>query len=222
MSRLFFLMAWSLCLLASCAAPKDFSAQSQPLPANSAKVWVLSNGFHTSVALRAQDCPAAVQAMDRKARYFLIGWGGRDFYMGLVHYPWDYVRTVLFPTRSTLHVVPVRTGFVQEFPRAEIIEFDVTTSGLERLRGRLSADFKHDAQDHLIVDGPGRLPLSRFYSGTETYFIPKTCNMWAAVHLKLAGVPITSCVAVSAGNLCWQGARQGRVLSTWKFPRQTL
>jgi hypothetical protein len=216
------LMVVPLWFVAGCAAPRNFSAPSEAPRANSGKVWLLSNGFHSSIALRSKDCPAAIQAIDRRARYFVIGWGGRDFYMGLLYNPWDYVRTVLFPMPSTLHVLPVRTGLLPEFPRAEIIEFDVKPSGLEALRGRLSADFRHDAQDHLVVDGPGRLPLSRFYSGTETYFLPKTCNVWAASHLKLAGVPMSPGAAVSAGNVCWQGGRQGRVLSVWRFPRQVL
>lgn len=222
MSRLFALMVLSVWLMAGCAAPRNFSAQTVNRSPHAPKVWVVSNGFHTSVALRAQDCPAAVQAVDRKARYFVIGWGGRDFYQGLVRYPWDYARTVLLPTPSTLHVIPIHTDLLRECPRAAIIEFDVTPSGLEALRDRLSMDFKRDAEDHLIIDGRGRLPLSHFYKGTETYFIPKTCNVWTAARLKLAGVPMTAGAAISADILCWQAARQGRVLTTWQIPREVL
>lgn len=222
MSRVFVFLAFPLLFLCSCAAPKNFSLHATASSAHVPKIWLVSNGFHTSIALRAQDVPAEVRQMDPQAHYFVIGWGGRDFYMGRLHYVWDYAASIILPAKSTLHLIPVRTTLVRECPRAQIVEFEVDAFGLKRLRDRLTGDFKYDAAGHFITDGPGRLPNSRFVSGSETYFLPKTCNMWAASHLKTAGVPLTVCVAIDAGNLCWQGRRQGRLVLPGRHPQEVL
>ncbi len=222
MSRLLVLLVVPLWLFGGCAAPKEFPAHPRLTPPNTARVWTVSNGFHTSIAVRAKDAPADIRALDPQARYFVIGWGARDFYMGNLRYPWEYLRTVFLPEPSTVHLMPIRTNLLEECPNAEIVEFEVKPSGLRQLRDRLEADFHRDDHGQFVVFGPGRLPLSRFYQGTETYFLPKTCNMWVASRLKTAGVPMTVGVAVSAGNLSWQSHRQGRVLSTLKRPREVL
>ena len=76
-------------------------------------VWLVSNRFHTSIAVEADDAPPQVQRLDLKARYFVIGWGGRDLYMMHTVKPWQWVTSLILPTASALHVIPVRSSFLQ-------------------------------------------------------------------------------------------------------------
>jgi uncharacterized protein (TIGR02117 family) len=178
-------------------------------------VWLVSNGWHTSVALRRQDATKELQAFAPSAKYLVIGWGGADFYMWRqMNSPIRRIRAMFLPTASALHVIPVQTSLLSECPNSEIIEFDVTEQGLEHLRKRLTASFKRDPKGKPQVAGPGKVPLSKFFDGTETYYLPKTCNMWAASQLHAAGVPIRVSAAIVADNLCWQGRKRGKVLAT--------
>lgn len=179
-----------------------------------AKVWLVSNGWHTSIAVRTADATPELRAFAPDSRYLIIGWGGADFYMWRkMHQPLRMLKAIFLPTSSALHVIPVKTSLVANSPNSEIIEFDVTEQGLERLRKRLTAAFKRDPDGKPTIAGPGRLPTSRFFDGTETYYFPKTCNWWAASQLRVTGVPILVSAAIVADNLCWQGRKHGKLLS---------
>jgi len=192
----------------------------QKAPAN---VWLVSNGWHTSVAIRTKDATKELQAFAPKSQYLVIGWGGADFYM------WRQMdsflrrlRATFLPTASALHVIPANTSLVQAFPNSEIIEFEVTEQGLQRLRKSLARSFKRDPKGQPLVIGPGKLPTSRFFGGEETYYLPKTCNMWAASKLHTAGVPIRVSAAIVADNLIWQGRKKGRLLAVKKATQDPL
>ena len=179
-----------------------------------AKIWLVSNGWHTSVAIRTADATPELRTFARGSKYLIIGWGGADFYMWRnMHQPLRMMSAIFLPTSSALHVIPVKTSLVENSPNSEIIEFDVTEQGLERLRKRLKAAFKRDPNGKPTVAGQGRLPTSTFFDGTETYFFPKTCNLWAASQLRVSGVPIVVSAAIVADNLCWQGRKHGKLLS---------
>lgn len=188
-----------------------------------AKVWLVSNGWHTSVAIRTKDATKELQAFAPKSQYLVIGWGGADFYM------WRQMdsfvrrlRATFLPTASALHVIPADTSLVQAFPNSEIIEFEVTEQGLQRLRKSLDRSFKRDPKGQPLVIGPGKVPTSLFFGGEETYYLPKTCNMWAASKLRTAGVPIRVSAAIVADNLIWQGRKKGRLLAVKKATQDPL
>jgi uncharacterized protein (TIGR02117 family) len=226
MSRIFVLLCVSLALLAGCTVPKR-----PPSPralarakarAKTEQIWLVSNGFHTSIALRAKDAPSELRAFNDGAHFFVIGWGGRDVYMGRKLWPWQYVTSVFLPTPSALHVIPIRTSLVKECPNSEIIEFDVSPAGLAKVRKRISAAFRRDPFGQPDVEGPGKVPHSRFFSGSEIYFFPKTCNLWAAASLHTAGVRLRVSSAIVADNLLWQGRKLGRVLAYKRLPEDPL
>ena len=186
------------------------------------KVWIVSNGWHTSVALRAKDTPAEFRRLDDKARFFVVGWGGRDVYMWRNFMPWQAVTSVFLPTASAMHVIPVRTTLQMEYAHSEIVEFDTTADGIARLQARISKAVEREADGQPREAGPGKFPKSRFYCGSETYFFPKTCNTWAAGCLETAGVRIRATAAIAADNIIWQAHHQGRTLATRSDPPDAL
>jgi uncharacterized protein (TIGR02117 family) len=190
--------------------------------ARTERVWLVSNRFHTSIAVRAKDAPLAIRAQHPHAAYFVIGWGGKNLYMLRHVRPWEWVTTILFPTSSALHVIPIHTSLAKEAPNSDIIEFKTTRRGRNRLLTRLRRSFARDGKGKPQVAGEGKLPTSRFYEGSETYYLPKTCNLWAAASLKIAGVPIYLCPAIMADNLLRQGWKHGRILSVYRAPGDKL
>ena len=213
--------AIALCAGGCTSAPLRPLSEKERL-ARTERVWLVSNRFHTSVAISAKDAPESVRQIDVKARYFVIGWGGRDLYMMHKVRPWQWITSLVLPTASALHVIPARTPLPQAFPNSEIIEFQITARGRERVKRHLVRSFAHDKKGKVLVAGPGKIPISRFYSGTETYYLPKTCNVWAANFLKMADVPIYVMPAWSADNLLWQGHKHGKVICCFRHPADSL
>ena len=207
--------------LGACAHPRRASFSAVGSIATE-RVWMVSNGWHTSIALRAKDTPPELRALDAKARFFVIGWGGRDVYMWRDFHAWQAVTSVFLPTASAMHVIPVRSTLLLECAHSDIVEFDTTRDGIARLQERLRGAVVRDAAGTPAVAGLGKFPLSRFFSGSETYFFPKTCNTWAAGCLQTAGVPIRETAAIAADNLIWQSHHQGRTLATRSDPPDAL
>jgi Protein of unknown function (DUF2459) len=205
--------------MSGCACPRLSVERSEP---RNDKVWLVSNGFHTSIAVRAADAPAPAQALDGRAKFFIIGWGGRDIYMLRDVRPWQWFTSVALPTPSALHVIPVRSSLVAECPHSEIIEFDVTGQGMAKLRRRLDSAFARMPNGEPLVCGPGKIPASRFMGGTETYFLPKNCTQWAAASLRSAGVPVSVFGALMADQLIGRSREHGRTLATYRKPADPL
>ncbi|HEX8312735.1 MAG TPA: DUF2459 domain-containing protein [Chthoniobacteraceae bacterium] len=181
-------------------------------------VWVVSNGFHTSLGFRARDVPQlAVLTPDRHADYVLIGWGDADFY----RYPataWLLIKAVCWPTPGALHVVPVRGPLTGTLRNSDIIRLDVTPAGFAKMRGRLVKHLAMDERNAAVSLGNGYVETSRFYLSRESFYFPKMCNMWVAQTLRIGGVRVIPGMAISAQCLQWQIGPQGRRLNTRRRP----
>lgn len=193
-----------------------------PVDTKHEKIWMVSNGFHTSVAIQARHAEPLLRQRYPKAKFLVIGWGGRSMYMASKLRPWHVLNALLLPSSAALHVIPVEKDLTLEMTRSEIIEFKITSTGLSRLQDRLRKAFSRDSNDDLICCGPGKTPVSHFYKGTEIYIFPKTCNLWAAQGLQTAGVPITACAAIVADNIIWQGRKHGTVRRYYHRPLEAL
>jgi hypothetical protein len=89
-------------------------------------VWVVSNGFHTSLAVRVRDLPFAREIVgDRRADAVLIGWGAEDYYRGKVK-PWTFCKALCGASPSLLHVVPVRGPVADRFQHSDVVQLNLT------------------------------------------------------------------------------------------------
>jgi uncharacterized protein (TIGR02117 family) len=209
------------CSLFGCATV-DKHGHTPPPSTRKEKIWLVSNGFHTSVAIQAKHAEPQLRQRYPKARFFVLGWGGRSMYMAPKLRPWHVLNAILLPSSAALHVIPVERDLTLEMTRSEIIEFEICSDGLKRLQARLTKAFSRDGNGDLIYCGPGKLPASHFYRGSEIYIFPKTCNLWAAQGLQTAGVPITACTAIVADNIIWQGRKHGVIRRYYHRPLEAL
>ena len=174
-----------------------------------APVWVVSNGFHTSLALRAADLPLAKEVFGSgQADVVLLGWGARDIYRGYNN-PWTVCEAV-FGGPSLLHVIPIRGTVRSRFLHSDIVRFDLPCDRVRALARELERAFARDELGRLEPQGRGYYAESRFYRGRERFYFPKVCNTWVASKLQRSGVPLCVPASLLAPVLIRQAARAGK------------
>ena len=172
-------------------------------------VWLVGNGFHTSLAFRVRDFPAsAAWSGDRDADHLLIGWGAADFYRGRTDL-WTICRSIGWPTPSALHVVPVRGAVARRFLHSDVIRLQLPSENARRFFAALDASFARDKDGRRRLLGPGYFLRSRFYAGREHFCFFKMCNVWFAQKLRRSGVPINPLTSITAAELARQVAKVG-------------
>lgn len=181
-------------------------------------VWLLSNGLHTSLAVRARDVPFRQEiAGPSRADTLLIGWGAADFYRGNVTLC-TVLRATLTPSPSVLHIVPVRGPLARRFAHSDIIELTLTPAQFRTLLAQLDAAFARDDAGRRDFISPGYFENSRFFRGSERFYFPKMCNLWVAQRLHRSGLPICVPGAVAASELIWQAERIGKRRQSLRLP----
>ncbi len=190
--------------LAACA-----SAPSHPPPPPQAgdctTLGVWSNGYHTSLAIRAEDIPAEhpVRVLYPEAAYFLIGWGERNYFMdpdpGII----DAVAAVLPPSRSALQVMAHSAPLEDTLWRPqEMITVAVSEEGMAALVDAIADSLENDADGMPLALGEGRLPeKSMFLAARPKFHLFYMCNQWTAERLSEAGVRLKPAFIFTAGSL---------------------
>jgi uncharacterized protein (TIGR02117 family) len=155
-------------------------------------VFVVPQGGHTGLAVRAADIPALLVPEKRdfpRAEWLEFGWGDRDFYMAPSPGPWLSFKAAFLPTPGVVHVAGVQGELRVYFPGAEIIEIPLSRSALEGLLRYVHRAFERNG-------GPAA-PLGRgFYPGRDTFHLLRTCNVWTAGALRAAGLPVRDALTV--------------------------
>ena len=181
-------------------------------------VWLISNGFHTSLAFRARDVPQLTALTpQRRADYVLLGWGEADFYRYPAT-PWLLIKAVFWPTPGALHVVAVKGPLTGTVGNSDIIRLDVKPAGFARMRARVVDHFALDQGRKAVSLGKGYTEKGRFYLSRESFYFPKMCNMWVAQTLEVGGVRVLPSLAISAQCLQWQIGPQGHRMNTRRRP----
>ncbi|MDA8093899.1 MAG: DUF2459 domain-containing protein [Betaproteobacteria bacterium] len=160
----------------------------------SAAVAVADEGWHTGLIVRPQSLARVLPKLRHwfpHARYLLIGWGNRRFYMapnpGL-----GAALAALAPSRSILLVQGLR-HFPDRSPAlygARIRWLCLPRRGMHRLAEDLSGYFIRGPAEDLVPVGPGASTNSEFFASTGTYDVLHTCNTWVAAALRAGGLPV--------------------------------
>ncbi len=174
-------------------------------------VWLLSNGFHAALAFRLADAEPWLRALvhDRAARWVLVGWGEREFFMAKPPTVRMAVRAVFLPNESALHVMPLRESPERALLHSDVVRFRFTAAEHRRLDAFLAGEFAHDARGRAVWLGRGFIATSSFYRGSGSFYFPKMCNLWTAQALRRAGVPLLLPGTLWAGGLVWQAEGSG-------------
>ena len=185
--------------------------------ARSVEIYVVSNGYHTGVALpraalaefaSGRGYPALIAVAQRFNQFpwLEIGWGDEEFYrqvptVGHLTLP-IALRALLRPGNpSVLHVAGVGTDPVRAFPSAALVAIPLSMTGFDQLLARLDATFVPPQGDALADLGRGLYGPSLFYRAVGTFNIFHVCNHWIADLLDAAGLPTSRLPATFASGL---------------------
>lgn len=188
--------------LAACAwSPVEPYAGQAP---RSQTLYVIASGWHTEIGVSADSLSGPIGALRRaspNARYFVFGWGERDYYMtpnvGLA----DLLAAAL-PASSVMLVIPIDdppTAFFTAGSR--VFAIPVTQEGIDHLSQFLWDYLEKDTQQVPRRIGDGPYPQSSFYASIGTYSLGNTCNTWTAEALHVSGLPVGAAGVVFADQV---------------------
>jgi len=191
-----------------------------PAPGDPIKtIYVISHGWHTGLVIDTKDITNQKRLIPdffKKSTSVEFGWGDEGFYKSDKFSLWKTVKAAVLPTPTVLHLVDLRFSVVTHFPESGIIQVDLSEKGFQKLCTYIESSFLMDSKGNVIEAGPGIYGRSRFYRSNESYFFPKTCNVWTASALRTAGCPITPVYAVRSKNVFNQTKKFGIILQKMK------
>jgi uncharacterized protein (TIGR02117 family) len=203
------LLAPILLALWACAAPPAGPAQTQeggPV----VTVYLVAHDGHTGIAVPRADIPAGLWPESREfpqAEYLEVGWGNRDYYYGRNQGLWGTLNAVL-PSPSVLHVAGFRSSPPDDYRANEIIELTVPVDGFGRLVRYIHDAFERAGAWPAAALGPGLYGESRFYPARDSFHLFRTCNVWTAQALRVAGLPFHD--SITMGGLMSQAREMGK------------
>ncbi|MDA4847754.1 TIGR02117 family protein [Hoeflea poritis] len=162
-------------------------------------VYVLSNGFHSDIALPVVNGqpPAGIPVRDAdlphglaQAHYLIIGWGSQTAYTSLLALtdltPGIVVRALAFD-RTVVHVLPIPGA-----PYGDgVYRVELDDAQYERLVRFIADAFKTDPEGEAeLIDGVTQGFGDVFYRANGRFSPFYGCNAWTGQALRKAGVPV--------------------------------
>jgi uncharacterized protein (TIGR02117 family) len=179
------------------------------------RVYLVSHGWHTGIVVRRADIPTGVWPESEDfpgAEYLEVGWGERDYYQTREPGVWLTFKAALWPTPSVLHIVSFSGPVSSYFQHSEVIELELTQSGIEHLSGFVHDSFDRDGAVRSGQLGRGLYGHSAFYPAREKFHLFNTCNVWTARVLRAAGLPFTPYSAITTDSVMSQARQFGKTI----------
>ncbi len=167
------------------------------------RLW--SNGWHANLALPVdvfnEDHP--IRTLFPDARYFLIGWGERDFYIARKAGFWKGLKAIIPPSRSVVHIIAAATPVEESlWPPRDLATLAISKSRAEQLARGIAESLTYDERGMPIILGQGRVAgASYFLAANGNFHLFNMCNHWTAKRLREAGVPVRPLISFTASGL---------------------
>ncbi|MEZ6017923.1 MAG: TIGR02117 family protein [Planctomycetota bacterium] len=158
-------------------------------------IYLVSNGVHVDLWLPAQDpardWPAWFEGdlWVPSTGYVGLGWGDRGFFLDTP--TWDdltvgtALHAVFWPSATAMHVTPY-SGPPAESDDVHLLR--VSSEAYARLVDFLDRSFARDAAGRpKRIDHPGYYGSDRFFEGSGSYHLFRTCNVWTNDAVKALG-----------------------------------
>ena len=157
-------------------------------------VHVLSHGWHTGIAVRAEDLNARIPMLAARfpaCKYLEIGWGDAGFYQAKKITLGITMRAVFLPTPTVVHIVGFNDHPNSYFNGSEYVKITISHDNFTVLLDFIQSSFAKGADGEPIPESQGIYGDSQFYTGAGSYYAYNTCNKWTAKALKSGGVEIS-------------------------------
>lgn len=168
------------------------------------EVYVLSHGWHTGIALRADDLNALIPDLAARfpqAKYYEIGWGDAGFYQANEITTALTLRAMFWSNGSVLQVVGFNDDPGQYFYKSEVQKINTSHDNYLHLLEFLKSSFETDRAGNVIREKHGIYADSQFYTGVGTYHLFNTCNKWTAKALYSDGIGINPLLKLTASSV---------------------
>lgn len=179
-------------------------------------VYVVSNGFHTGLAIprsalvgeQSAAHEAALAAVTQRfALYDFLefGWGEERFYRGtpnIAAFQWrSALRALFWENQTVVQVVGLSQPPSVVFAGATLIRIDLSAAGFGRLAARLDESFGRGPDGAPIEIAPGLYGPSLFYRAIGQTGIFNVCNNWIGRLLNAAGLADQPLLSTTAAGL---------------------
>lgn len=156
-------------------------------------VWLIDNGFHTSLVLvtdRIDPGPLndAVKISGPSKPFVEVGWGDARYYIetGLsVHRVLDLFRAGFAPNNPSAVMIEPLHASPEALWRSGVHRVDLSEAGYRRLEISIERSFALKSGRADFIPGGEE---AWFYRSTEHFSVIHLCNHWAAERLNAAGL----------------------------------
>ncbi len=172
------------------------------------RIGVIDIGWHTGLILPADEMVGGLRSVAHyfavKPRYWIFGWGNRQFYRAKNPNVWEGI-TALLPSQSILMIRAVEhLTVVTDLPGVRVWWLPTNPADDQRLAQYIAAFLSIKHTGRLTVVGSGPYPRSKFFASPGTYDAFHTCNTWTVTALKTAGFPVQPAGVIFAGQVVRQ------------------
>lgn len=177
--------------------------------AGGASIAVIDRGWHTDIALPADDLsgPVAMVVQDFPgARFLEFGFGDRAFYMSRAESVLQTVRA-MFPGPGVILVTGLDAPPEAAYGAGRVVRLRVSCRDLVAIAGFLRRALATRTADRPQAIGAGPYPGSAFYASDETYDLFHDCNRWTLAALRSGGLPADPDGVILAGAVMAQAQR---------------
>lgn len=161
-------------------------------------ILVIAGPIHTDVALPVDERTrrlfgfvegAGVPIGDPRARWLLVGWGGRAFYLGTPR--WRDVRPGPVLRALTVDGAALHVDVIGELPEGVpgVVALELPPGGRERLEGAILRTFTLGPEgEPLAIPGEAYGTTDAFFEAEGWFNLLLGCNTWTAEVLREAGL----------------------------------
>ena len=187
-------LAGFICIgwLVACTPAPQPAPLDQGEPAQT--VYVLSNGWHTSIVLPRDALPPGPipEAGDFPQAAFLeFGWGDREYYPSPDPTLGMALAAALTPTPAVMHMAGLPRPPWEHYREAEVLAIDLSAAALKRLIASIDGSFDRPSGGRAETIARGLYRDSWFYPARGRFHLFNTCNTWSARMLSAAGVAVS-------------------------------
>lgn len=180
-------------------------------------IYVVRRGFHTGIALRADDWPDRTGKLLQDfpyARYLEFGWGDAAYYQAQEKTVGMALAAVFWPTQSVMEVIGLDAVSTQRSEDYEAVEVSLSDAGWHALIASIAGSFAGDKVAPTGTAFTTAVGQSRFYHARGHFYFPRMCNRWTAERLKSASCPIQAWSVVTASQVMRETRRFGTKAGT--------
>jgi uncharacterized protein (TIGR02117 family) len=167
-------------------------------------VYVVDHGGHTGVILERELAKQHLPYINEEfvhSRYIEVGWGDEDFYQSREKTTKLKMQAVLYPTNAVLRVTEVPIDPEKYYPNIEVKKLMVTRTGFRKMLTYIYKTLKRNNNGNPVKTGKGLHVHDLFYHANGKFHVFNTCNTWTAKILKEAGLPVSSFLTITSGDI---------------------